>query len=239
MYAQVLRPGRLIRPGRYQQIARHLRLVGTIAYVHGLEDHPLRDHVRVVHQLEASLAATNTMAAPDQESTTNKDDRNYSATPSTHLEYQVIQEDPEPIQRGSRRHTETRADLLDEESDDPEPLQIAEETQPAPSPVSDADFVAMLRAARQGCPGNSTPQEAPPTARPQTSTLEIEDGTSPLRTRSGIIRGPPAQPKRRKPPPKCEDSVTLDPTPTTQRGRPQCARPLVAYPATNRLLYDI
>ena len=183
------------------------RLVGTIAYVRGLEDHPLRDHVRVVHQLEASLAATNTMPAPNQESTTDEDDSepddpNSDESQDSIPDYRVIQENPEPVTRPARLQSETREDMLDEDSMEPAAPNIEEEPQPGPSRVSKADFAAMLHAARQGHPGNSTLQEAPPTARPLPSDPDVEDGTSPLRTRSGNIRGPPAQPKRRKPPPK-------------------------------------
>ena len=87
------------------------RLVSNIAYMRGLEDHPLRDHVRVVHQLEASLAATNTMAAPDQESTSEEEDRDNAVAESDDShdsegsavpQYQVIQEDPEPNLAGTR-----------------------------------------------------------------------------------------------------------------------------------------
>ena len=102
-------------------------LYSTIAYVCGLEDHPLRDHVQVVHTLEAALAATGTMAAPDQESTSEEEDRDNavadsddsheSEDPTGVPQYQVLEEDPEYTARSARLHAS--GDMLDEARQEP------------------------------------------------------------------------------------------------------------------------
>ena len=87
---------------------------------------------------------------------------------------------------------------------------------------NDSRLWAILAATRAGGrPGSLTQREAPPTATPPLPpNPDVEDGTSPLKTKVGTIRGPPAQPKRRKPPHNRADIVTPGPTHTTQRGRP-------------------
>ena len=76
---------------------------------------------------------------------------------------------------------------------------------PGPSGITTSGFNAILAAIRAGSSagtlGTATPTETPPTATPRPPSPEVEDGTSPLKTRSGTIRGAPAGPKRRKPPP--------------------------------------
>ena len=59
-----------MRDGKLDIRDNQCRLFGTIAYVRGLADHPLRDQVPVVHNLEA---ATGTMAVPEEESTTDEE----------------------------------------------------------------------------------------------------------------------------------------------------------------------
>ena len=58
---------------------------GTIAYVRGLEDHPLRESFPFVQTLERALNATKTMLPPSRESTWDEDawgdDVDYSDDP--------------------------------------------------------------------------------------------------------------------------------------------------------------
>ena len=82
------------------------QLYGTIAYVRGLENHPLRDQATVIQRMENTLAALGTMTAPEQESTTDEDtglgqnqepdDTDGSTTP----EYNVLEEAPQSPQPG-------------------------------------------------------------------------------------------------------------------------------------------
>ena len=160
----------------------HRRLFGTIAYARGLDTHPLRGQAKVIHTLEAALAATGTMAAPEEESTTDEErveeGANQSESDSATPEYNVLNEaPPSPVPGPSQGHT--FEDMLQAIRD------------------------AAARADHQeGTPPGNWIQEAPPT-QPQDPDQDTEayhaddEEPSPFRTRSGVIRGPPAPPKRR------------------------------------------
>ena len=165
------------------------RLYGTMAYARGLDTHPLRDQAPVIHTLEAALAATGTMAAPEEESTTDEDrpeeEANNLETESATPEYQVLDEAPRSPTSGP--------------------------SSPNPGPSHDQAFEALLQATRdaaaranhqEGTPPGAWMQEALPTQpTPQAQDTDYhadDEEPSPFRTRSGAIRGPPAPPKRRE-----------------------------------------
>ena len=237
-------------------------LYGTIAYVRGLQEHPLRDVRPFVAKLETALDNTNTMLPPSRESTSEEEEQEpepetaYDASgsdtdsippynviavepigdvPPTHDTYEGDAppgqrdtcEDDLPSTEGDKERSglgeyspelTQEGDLPPTEGDEarsgigenaPEPTQGGDvppqTTHEGPgrprasrTRISAADFAAILAAARAG-PGHSTQSEAPPTASGRPSP-EVEDGQSPLKTRQGTIRGPPAPPKRRQPP---------------------------------------
>ena len=93
--------------------------------------------------------------------------------------------------------SDTRDDLL--EDDHVPDYDVI--PQLGPNNLGAAQFAALVNASRARSaggptPGHSTHEEAPPTARQPPGSSDEEEIPSPLRTRGGTIRGPPAPPKK-------------------------------------------
>ena len=137
----------------------------------------------MIHTLESALAATGTMAAPEEESTTDEDrqeeEADSSETDNATPEYQV----------------------LDEAPISPAPKTIS----PAPGPTFEDMLQAIRDAAartnqQEGTPPGDWMQEAhatqPTQAAPDADYLADDEEPSPFRTRTGY-RGPlPDRPSR-------------------------------------------
>lgn len=160
--------------------------------------------VPVVQTLEAAIEATDTMTAPDHQSTSEEDANSALATDSDDSNdaeevpsYTVMEQPQQPEPTRPRILTNTRDDLLDE----------ADNPHPGPSGVTASGFAAILAASRTGRttgpPGHATQVEVQPTHTPPDHDNDTEDKPefSPLKTRGGTVRGPPPSPKRRKPRP--------------------------------------
>ena len=178
------------------------RPIGRVAYIRGLPDHPQRQEARIV-DIEAAIFVTETPDPPEEESSTEgsiQPDSDHATDGSGRADSDHASDGPDtpPLRRGSGIDYR----LLDESTDSEE---VSYTVHP---PI---DFAAILEANRQAAQManhlSPSTQEAPPAqpippaAQPQPGeTSEEEDGTtSPLRTRSGNIRGPPAPPKKRQP----------------------------------------
>ena len=161
------------------------QLYGTIAYVRGLDTHPLRGHARVIHTLESALQATGTMTAPEEESTTDEDkpeeEPHTSEAESATPEYNVLDEAPPSPTPGPSHAPLTFEDIL----------------------RATREAAARADANQDGDPPGDWIQEAPPTPpTPPGPPMDIgyhadDEEPSPFRTRSGAIRGPPAPPRKR------------------------------------------
>ena len=169
----------------------HRRLYGTIAYARGLDTHPLRGQARVIHTLEAALSATGTMAAPEEESTTDEDrqeeETDNAETDNSTPEYQVLDEAPIAPTPGPSSPTAgpTFEDMLQAIRDAAARTNQQEGTPPDQ---------------QEGSPPGDWMLEAhttqPTQATPDTDYLADDEEPSPFRTRTGY-RGPlPDRPSR-------------------------------------------
>ena len=150
------------------------RLLARVAYIRGLENHPNRDTHDAIAGIETAITLTDTPDPPSEESSTEGADDTSSAASA------------------ASEHSDNEPDVPDYQV-----IHLA-----PPSPLNYREALQLARAGPSQ-PGNSTPQEALPTGQPPPppspqATPEVDDGTSPFRTRAGTIRVPPAAPQKRK-----------------------------------------